>query len=89
MTTFAQGNLTPPDTSALSIVPTELGPVTISWTLNNTNYLLAIQELNQKVEHRCQKAEGRIQRREAENAELKARQERLEQLVAGQFAVGQ
>jgi hypothetical protein len=43
--------------------------------------LAAIQGLNQKTEDRSQRAEGRIQKLEAENADLRARLERLEQLM--------
>src|SRR5262249_44721852 len=49
----------------------ELIPVTIR----------SIQELNQKVEAGGQKSEDRIQKLEAENAELKARLEKLERLM--------
>jgi len=43
--------------------------------------LAAIQGLNEKVEGRRKKSEIRIQKLEAENAELKARLEKLEQLM--------
>jgi hypothetical protein len=46
--------------------------------------LAAIQGLNQKVEDRSQKSEVRIQKLEAENAELKQRLEKLEGLLARQ-----
>jgi hypothetical protein len=42
--------------------------------------LAAIQGLNQKVESRIRNSEVRVQKLEAENAELKARLEKLEQL---------
>jgi hypothetical protein len=44
--------------------------------------LAAVQGLNEKVEGEKQQAEIRIQKLEAENAELKARLERLEKLLA-------
>jgi hypothetical protein len=44
--------------------------------------LAAIQGLNEKVESRTQKAESQMEKLEAENADLKARLEKLEQLVA-------
>jgi hypothetical protein len=43
--------------------------------------LAAIQALNQKVEDGGQQAEDRMQRLEAENAELKARLEKLERII--------
>ncbi len=43
--------------------------------------LAAIQGLNEKVEVRGQKSEGRIQKLEAENLELKQRLERLERIL--------
>ena len=43
--------------------------------------LAAIQGLNQKLETGSQNSEVRIQKLEAENADLKARLEKLEQLV--------
>jgi hypothetical protein len=43
--------------------------------------LAAIQGLNQKVEAGSQRSEDRIQRLEAENAELKGRLERLERMI--------
>lgn len=45
--------------------------------------LAAIQGLNEKVESKSQSAEARIQTLEAENAALRARLEKLEQLVNG------
>ncbi len=48
--------------------------------------LAAIQGLNQKLEVGGQKTEGRIQKLEAENVELKARLEQLERLLAKQTA---
>ena len=42
--------------------------------------LAVIQGLNQKVESRIRNSEVRVQKLEAENAELKARLEKLEQL---------
>jgi hypothetical protein len=44
--------------------------------------LAAIQGLNQKVEDKSRNSETRIQKLEAENAELKARLDKLEQLLA-------
>ena len=46
--------------------------------------LAAIQGLNEKTEVRSQKSEVRIQKLEAENAELKQRLEKLEQVVRSQ-----
>ena len=43
--------------------------------------LAAIQGLNEKIEVRSQKSEDRIQKIEAENAELKSRLEKLERLM--------
>ena len=43
--------------------------------------LAAIQGLNEKVEVRSQRSEDRIQKLEAENAELKARLEKLERFL--------
>jgi trimeric autotransporter adhesin len=43
--------------------------------------LAAIQGLNEKLEVRSQKSETSIQELKAENAELKARLDRLEQLI--------
>jgi hypothetical protein len=43
--------------------------------------LAAIQGLNEKIETRGQKSEDRIQRLEAENAELKSRLDKLERLL--------
>ena len=57
-----------------SMAYSELIPVTIR----------AVQELNQKVENRSQDSEVRIQKLEAENAELKQRLEALEQIVRDQ-----
>ena len=47
--------------------------------------LAAIQGLNQKLEARSQNAEVRMQTLETENAELKQRLEKLEQLLARQI----
>jgi hypothetical protein len=44
--------------------------------------LAAIQGLNEKVEHRTQKSEDRIQKLEAENAELKQRLNALEKIIS-------
>jgi cell shape-determining protein MreC len=44
--------------------------------------LSPVQGLNQEVESGKQKAESRMEKLEAENAELKKRLERLEQLLA-------
>jgi len=49
----------------------------------------AIQGLNEKVEGGRQKAETSIRKLEAENAELKARLERLEQLLSAKSGGGQ
>jgi len=46
--------------------------------------LAAIQGLNQKVEIRSRNSEARIQTLEAENAELRARLEKVEQFVSAQ-----
>ena len=46
--------------------------------------LAAIQGLNEKVEDRSQKSEVRIQKLEAENAELKQRLEALEKIIRNQ-----
>ena len=43
--------------------------------------LAAIQGLNEKVEVRSERAEGRIQKLEAENAELKQRLAALEKVI--------
>jgi flagellar capping protein FliD len=51
--------------------------------------LAAIQGLNEKVESGKQKAESRMERLEAENAELKRRLEGLEQLVLKLTAKGE
>ena len=48
--------------------------------------LAAIQGLNEKVEIRSQRSDDRIQKLEAENAELKQRLEALEKIVLGQKA---
>ena len=45
--------------------------------------LAAIQGLNEKVESGKRKAETQMEKLQVENAELKARLEKLEQLVAG------
>ena len=51
--------------------------------------LAAIQGLNEKVEDRGQKSDFRIQKLEAENAQLKARLERLERLLNAKNEGGQ
>jgi len=51
--------------------------------------LAAIQGLNEKVENGKQKAESRMEKLEAENAELKQRLERLETLLAQQIGGAQ
>jgi hypothetical protein len=50
--------------------------------------LAAIQGLNEKVEVRSERAEGRIERLEKENAELKARLANLEKLIGNPGANG-
>jgi hypothetical protein len=50
--------------------------------------LAAIQGLNRKVEVRSQNAEASIRKLEAENAALRARLEKLEQLLAAQLKGG-
>ena len=48
----------------------------------------AIQELNEKVESGKQKAETRVEKLEAENAELRARLEKLERLLNNETKTG-
>jgi hypothetical protein len=53
----------------------------IGYLDENAVALAAIQGLNQKVEGRSQNEEDQIEQLKAENAELKARLERLEQMI--------